>query len=215
MGARRHRGPAMILIGQYNSSFVRRVGIALRIYDLPFEHRPWSVFSDAERLMEVNPTGSVPTLVLDDGRALVDSKIILDHLDGLVPESRRLWPSDRLGALQILGLVSVLGERMVSLFYERRLHSMTSQVLVSRREAQIAGTLAMLEHERAAREDSWWFGGKLTHADIAVACALRHLSDGTPDMFDATLYPALAAHSAKAEALPVFQEISQPFKAPA
>lgn len=205
----------MILIGQYDSSFVRRVGIALRLYDLPFEHRPWSVFSDAERLRAVNPTGSVPALVLDDDTALVDSKIILDHLDSLVPEGRRLWPADRLGAQRILGFVAVVGERMVSLFYERRLHTVTSEVLVSRREVQIAGTLAMLERERAARHSDWWFGAKMTHADIAVACALRHLRDGTPDMFDATLYPALEAHTVRAEALPVFQEIFQPFIAPA
>ena len=38
----------MILIGQYDSPFVRRVGIALRRYQLPFEHRPWSVWGDAE-----------------------------------------------------------------------------------------------------------------------------------------------------------------------
>ena len=45
----------MILIGQYDSSFVRRVGIALRIYELAFEHRPWSVFSDRERVQAFNP----------------------------------------------------------------------------------------------------------------------------------------------------------------
>ena len=36
----------MILIGQYDSSYVRRVAIALRLYDLPFEHRPWPVFQE-------------------------------------------------------------------------------------------------------------------------------------------------------------------------
>jgi len=35
----------MILIGQYDSPFVRRVGIALTLYGLPFEHRPWSIFA--------------------------------------------------------------------------------------------------------------------------------------------------------------------------
>ena len=39
----------MILIGQYDSPFVRRVAIALRLYDLPFEHRPWSTFGDADK----------------------------------------------------------------------------------------------------------------------------------------------------------------------
>jgi glutathione S-transferase len=37
----------MFLIGQYDSPFVRRVAIALRLYGLPFEHRPWSTFGDA------------------------------------------------------------------------------------------------------------------------------------------------------------------------
>ncbi|MET0575043.1 MAG: glutathione S-transferase N-terminal domain-containing protein, partial [Mesorhizobium sp.] len=40
----------MILIGQYDSPFVRRVGIALTLYGLPFEQRPWSSFGDAEKL---------------------------------------------------------------------------------------------------------------------------------------------------------------------
>ena len=40
----------MILIGQYDSPFVRRVGIALRLYDLPFRHEPWSAFGDADNV---------------------------------------------------------------------------------------------------------------------------------------------------------------------
>jgi hypothetical protein len=36
----------MILIGQYDSLFVRRVAIALRLY----EHRPWSTFGDSENI---------------------------------------------------------------------------------------------------------------------------------------------------------------------
>ena len=39
----------MILIGQYDSSFVRRVGIALTLYSIRFEHRPWSVFAEPRR----------------------------------------------------------------------------------------------------------------------------------------------------------------------
>lgn len=205
----------MILIGQYDSFYVRRVGIALRLYGLPFDHRPWSVFGDAERLMKINPTGSVPVLVLDDGMALIDSKTILDHLDTLAPDGQRLWPEDRLGARRVTGFATGLGERMVSLFYERRLHAEVSPVLESRRVAQVAATLAMLEAERAARPGDWWFGDRLTHADIAVATMLRHLGESLPGMFDPGRYPALDAHAARAEALPVFQEISQPFIAPA
>ena len=62
----------MFLIGQYDSPFVRRVAIALRLYDLPFEHRPWSTFGDADKIAPYNPLRRVPTLVLDSGEALID-----------------------------------------------------------------------------------------------------------------------------------------------
>src|SRR3954471_6890076 len=83
----------MILIGQFDSPFVRRVGIALRLYDMPFEHRPWSVWRDAEALGAINPLRRVPTLVLDDGTTLLDSVSILDALDEQAPEALRLIPA--------------------------------------------------------------------------------------------------------------------------
>jgi glutathione S-transferase len=208
----------MILIGQYDSAFVRRVGIALRLYGLPFEHRPWSVFGDAQMLMQVNPLGGVPVLVTDDGVALTDSKAILDHLDRLVGPERRLWPRDAelaFEARRLTALATGLADRFVSLFYERRLHDNASPVLVQRREAQIAATLQALEKARASATGDWLYGAEMTHADIALACVLRHLRESLPDLFDATRTPALAAHAARAEALPVFAEISQPFVAPA
>ena len=82
----------MILIGQYDSPFVRRVGIALTLYGLPFSHRPWSAFSDADKLRPYNPLTRVPTLVLDNGEALIESHAILDYLDSLVPAERALFP---------------------------------------------------------------------------------------------------------------------------
>ena len=45
----------MILIGQYDSPFVRRVGIALRLYGLAFQHRPWSAFGNADLIAPFNP----------------------------------------------------------------------------------------------------------------------------------------------------------------
>ena len=80
----------MILIGQYDSPFVRRVAIALRLYDLPFEHRPWSTFGDGDRIAPFNPLRRVPTLVLDNGEALIESAAILDHLDQTVGPSRAM-----------------------------------------------------------------------------------------------------------------------------
>ena len=132
----------MILIGQYDSPFVRRVGIALTLYGMAFEHRPWSVFGDTEKIRPYNPLVRVPTLVLDDGEVLMESHSILDYLDNLVGRERALFPATepaRHQALRIAALATGTGEKAVSLFYEKRLHSEISDVWVDRCRSQISG----------------------------------------------------------------------------
>jgi glutathione S-transferase len=208
----------MILIGQYDSSFVRRIGIALRLYDIPFEHRPWSVFGDAEKIRAYNPLTRVPTLVLDDGEVLVDSTSILDYLDGLVGPARALYPQsqpDRLQAMRVTALAAGLADKTVSLFYELRLHQQSSPTWVARCREQILATLAVLEEDRAERPGTYWFNSRISHADIAVTASLRHLLDSHPELVELTNFPSLQSHAAAFGALPLFQEISQPFIAPA
>lgn len=205
----------MILIGQYDSPFVRRVGIALVLYGLDFEHRPWSVFGDADALRAINPLTRVPVLVLDDGVALTESHLILDYLDGLMGNAALFPRSEpaRHRALCRAALATGLADKSVSLFYERRLHDRVSPVWEARCQTQITAVLAVLEAERAAAGD-WWAGERLGHEDIALACALRFLAEAHPALFDPAAHPALTAHAAKCEALPVFQQIQQEFIAP-
>jgi len=197
----------MILIGQYDSPFVRRVGLALRLYGIGFEHRPWSVFGQADQIAALNPLMRVPTLVLEDGFVLTDSHMMLDYLDGLVAEPLfpRAEPA-RHRALKVATLGTGLAEKAVSLFYERRLHDVTSPAWEARCAQQVGQVLTALE---ADCPDGWWFG-PMGHADIAVACALRFVAEA----HGMALPPRLAAFSARAEALPVFAEIAQPFAAP-
>ena len=205
----------MILIGQYDSPFVRRVGIALTLYGMAFEHWPWSVFGDADRLAALNPLMRVPTLVLDDGFVLTDSHLILDHLDSLVPDP--MFPRDgplRRVALKRAGLATGLADKAVSLFYERRLHDTASAVWEARCRTQIAGVMAALEGERATCPGPF-FGPALGHADVALACAIRFATEALPGVVDMAAHPALHAHCAGLEANPVFQTISQPVTAPA
>jgi glutathione S-transferase len=203
-------GLPMILIGQYDSPFVRRVGIALTLYNLPFEHRPWSVFGDAEKIKAYNPLIRVPTLVLDDGEVLIESHSILDYLDSLAPAGGALFPAKgpaRRQALKIAALATGMAEKAVSLFYEKRLHLDVSDVWVNRCRAQIAAVLAALEADRAGRAGVYWFGERIGHADIAVAAALRFIAEAHPGLVSMTDFPALNAHAARCEALPAFQAV--------
>ena len=111
----------MILIGQYDSPFVRRVGIAPTLHGLPFEHRAWSVWGNAEEIARFNPLRRVPVLVLDDGEVLLESGAILDGLDDLVGESRALLPrggARRRDGLRVVSLATGLADKCVSLLYE-------------------------------------------------------------------------------------------------
>src|SRR5258705_2983751 len=207
----------MILIGQFDSPFVRRVAIAARLYGLPFEHRPWSTFGDAEKIAPYNPLRRVPTLVLDGGEALIESMAILDYLDELAgPDKALIAPRgpERRHALRICALAMGLGDKSVSLLYERVLRKDALKLWVERCEAQIGGVLAALEKERAAVKTPYWFGKSIGHADIAVACVLRMTREAHPGLFDTARYPALTAHAARCEALPPFQEIEQPLAPP-
>ena len=208
----------MILIGQYDSPFVRRVAIALRLYELSFEHRPWSTFGDADKIRPYNPLTRVPTLVLDDGEVLIESHSILDYLDSLVPAGRRMFPvaePARHQALKITALATGTAEKAVSLFYEKVLHKEASEVWTTRCRTQISAALAALEAGRAAQKTDYWFGDRIGHADIAVAAALRFIGDAHAGLVPMAEFPALAAHAARLEALPVFRTISQPFIPPA
>ena len=82
----------MILVGQYNSPYTRRVAVSLHVLGFDFEHDTRSVFGDFDSLRTTNPLGRVPSLVLADGTTLIDSAAILDWLDQQVGPERALLP---------------------------------------------------------------------------------------------------------------------------
>jgi glutathione S-transferase len=208
----------MILIGQYDSPFVRRVAIALKLYELPFEHQPWSTFGEGDQIAAYNPLRRVPTLVLASGEVLIESTAILDYLDEWVGPGKAMVAArgpERRHVLKICALATGLADKAVSLLYEHVLRKKkASKIWVERCEAQIDGVLVLLEKERAAVKTPYWFGTHIGHADIAVACVLRFAGEAHPQLFDTTRYPALAAHAAHCEALPAFAEIVQPLAPP-
>jgi glutathione S-transferase len=207
----------MFLIGQYDSPFVRRVAIALRLYGIPFDHKPWSTFGDADKIAPYNPLRRVPTLVLDDGEALIESHIILDYLDELADEAKAMIAPhgiERRRQLKVCALATGLSDKSVSLVYESVLRKEQLKLWVDRCEAQIIGALDVLEKDRAAVTTPYWFGARIGHADIAVACMLRFTGEAHPHLFTTVRFPALSAHSAACEALPPFREIQQPLAPP-
>ena len=197
----------MILIGQYDSPFVRRVAVAMNFYGIAFDRKVLSVFTEFESMLTINPLAKVPVLQLNDGEILYDSQLILDYLARLIPENKRLLPSDDEGWLQVskievvgLGLAQKAFERAVELV--RRNPDKTDPEWLNRIETQIRSVCAWLE---ALKPSPWFFGDALTRADIMAAVAFTYLKEKHAKAFKSDTYPALQAHCAHCEALPEFK----------
>lgn len=209
----------MILIGLYDSSYTRRVAIAMSLYGMAFEHRAWSVGRDFDRIRQYNPLGRAPTLVLDDGEVLTESAMMLDYLDDLVGPERALMPARgvaRRDAQRLIALATGAIDKAVLIVFERifRPAEMRSDAWLSRCRTQVEGALRELERHCAARDGHpALVGDTMSHADIAVACFLTHLREAVP--WDLSPYPALQAHVDRHEALPLFRQFHAPFQAPA
>ena len=203
----------MILIGQYDSPYVRRVAVTLRRYDLAYEHRPWSVWGDADEIAVHNPLRRVPVLLLPDGTALVETFAIMDAVDELVPPARALLPRSgpiRRDGMRLVALASGMADKAASLLYETMFRTQPSEVWMTRCRRQLVDTFAALEAELGKRGSPFWLGAAPCHGDIALACTLRFTREAHAGLFDPRRHPALEALASRCEALPELREIYQP-----
>jgi glutathione S-transferase len=197
----------MQLIGMLDSPYVRRVAVALIASNVPFEHKPISLFRHIDEFSKINPLLKAPTLVTDDGIVLIDSTLILDYLLATYPAMRALTPSspaDSARALRLAGLALTAMEKAVQRHYERALRPAEKlhQPWVDRVVAQLHAGLVALDRELP---NAGWISGGLGLADIAAACASGFVTQTVGDVIDVAPYPNLAAFSSRAEALPAFR----------
>jgi len=204
----------MILIGQYDSPFVRRVAVTLQLYRFNYEHRPWSAVGDGDKIAELNPLMRVPTLITGDGVAVTDSGTIvqlLDHLAGFSAFLSRSWPQQG-DVLRLAAFAAGVAEKGVALLYEKAFHKEAVHGWHARLLRQVTDTLAMLDQERAASTTPWLFGERLSHADVMIGTTFGFLREALAGQVDLERYKALKKHAKACEALPEFKKAYQPFK---
>ena len=79
----------MLLVGMFDSPYVRRVAVAMIAAGVAFEHKPISLFRHIDAFTKLSPLLKAPSLVTDDGVVLVESSVILEYLATLSPERSR------------------------------------------------------------------------------------------------------------------------------
>ena len=194
----------MILVGQYDSPYVRRVAVSLRILGFAYKHDTRSVFADFDAMRRVNPVGRIPSLVLDDGEVLIDSAAILDWLDQSVGAKRALIPAaglERRRALKLIALACGAIDKVGAAAYERIIRPQAYRWpdWIVRCRTQGAGAIAALAAE------PWPVDAPLGQAQITTACMIRYVCLADPELLPPGRYPALDALSALCEARPEFK----------
>jgi glutathione S-transferase len=114
-----------------------------------------------------NPLGKIPVLVLDDGRPIADSPVILAYLDalaggGLIPRGEDKWRALTLEALADGCMDAGVVLRMEQLKPAER----QDAAEVAAYQAKIARTLDRIE------ADPHWLDGRFDVGQLALACAI-------------------------------------------
>ena len=166
----------MKLISSPTSPYARKVRIALAEKKIDCEviaASPW----DADSIVPAhNPLGKVPVLILDDGTALFDSRVIVEYLDTVSPVSRLIpEPSrQRIAVKRWEALADGICDAAVAIVREAaRPAAQRSKETTSRQREKIERGVVELAKELA--DKPWCNGEAHSLADIATGCALGYL----------------------------------------
>lgn len=157
------------------SPFVRKVKIVAEMLGLAdrIEMQDADTVVPEAAFLAQNALGKIPTLVLDDGSTLFDSRVIVEYLDHLAGGGRVLpkEPKARFAALRLQALCDGILDAALLIVYEGRFRQpeMRLQTWLDRQQDKIDRALAVLEAAPPALSDVPDVG------QITLACALGYL----------------------------------------
>ena len=145
--------------------------------------------------LSVNPAGQVPTVVLEDGRALAQSNAILGYFGGespFVPDD----PWDRAKMYEWLFWEQYSHEPSVAVARFQRVYAGKAAAEIEPRLME-RGRAALDRMEAALADRDWLAGGGPTLADLALVAYTRVAHEGG---FDLNPHPAIRRWIGRVEA---------------
>ena len=203
----------MKLIGSLTSPYVRKARIVMAEKKLEYEFVLENVWAEDTAIQQYNPLGKVPCLIMDDGGALFDSRVIVEYLDTLSPVGRLLPQSGRERAAVKCweAIADGVLDAAVCIVIEntRREPQYRSPAWVQRQVGKIE---AALDHMNRALEDqpNFCMGVNFSLADVAVGCALAFLDLRCEDLAWRQKYPNLQRLEEKLRTRPSFANTAPP-----
>ena len=203
----------MKLIGSVSSPYVRKVRIVMAEKKLDFQLVLEDVWG-SDHILESNPLGKVPCLVMEGGEALFDSRVIVEYVDTLspvgklIPERGRERAEVRTWEALADGLLDAAILARLEQTWGGRATGERSQVWTDRQLGKINASIAAMS--RGLADKPWCTGIHLSLADIAVGCALAYLDFRFPQIDWRANHPNLAKLATKLFARQSFLDTAPP-----
>ena len=186
----------MKLLASLASPYTRKVRIVLAEKKIDCDLELVDVQPVENPVNPHNPLGKIPTLVLDDGSSLYDSRVIVEFLDAVSPISR-LIPDDMRERIAVRRW-EALADGVVDAGLLVRSESLRdrkerSKAWSDKQLARMQRGMAQMASDLGER--SWCHNEKYSLADIAVVCCLGWLGFRKPGEVDWHAdYEPLARH---------------------
>jgi glutathione S-transferase len=197
----------MQLIGSLTSPFVRKVRIVAAEKFIEYElviDTPWS---EETRVPEFNPLGKVPVWIMEDGKTLFDSRVIVEYLEHVSPVGH-LLPKDarpRIAVKRWEALADGVCDAAALVFVERkRAADKQDQEWIKRQMTKIEAGLKMMSEDLG--NQNWCTGEFFCLADVAVGCALGYLEFRFPEIDWRRAHPNLSELFDRMMQRPAFKE---------
>jgi glutathione S-transferase len=166
----------MKLVTSLTSPYGRKARIVLLEKKIPFQlqvENPWQPDSIVASL---NPLGKVPVLVLEDGEAVFDSRVIVEYLDHISPVAHLIPPEPkiRMAVRGIEALADGVTDAAVAVYLEKKRapEQQSADWLVLQEKTLFRGLEALSE---ALGDKPWYRDKSMSLADIACGCMLGYL----------------------------------------
>ena len=183
----------MKLIGSLTSPYVRKVRVLFLEKKLDIDHQLENVWAQDSKISDSNPLGKVPCLILDDGEAIYDSRVIAEYADDLSPVNKFIpaEPRERASVKTWEALADGIMDAGILARLERtwRPANEQSTAWVDRQIGKINKALEQMSEKLG--ENAWCHGKQISLADIAVGCAIGYLLFRFPEIQWQAQYPNL------------------------
>jgi glutathione S-transferase len=173
---------------------VRKVRVVLAEKKLDYTFTLENVWGADTTISQSNPLGKVPCLVMEDGSALYDSRVIAEYLDTLTPVCKLLPPNgrDRADVKVWEALADGVLDAAILIRLETTLRPQEQQsaAWIERQMSKVHAGLATMSQNLA--DTPFCRGIHYSLADVAVGCCLGWLLFRFPDIDWRGDYPNLA-----------------------